>query len=115
MPDSPSIMTDCASSMARATRAMRVARLFSTPYRSTGHALCADPLGSGASLTEATAGEDEPGVPVAIGGQLGVSGVEWPDVVELYGFASMQAASNGLDGVRALGMWKRAHMVDDCR
>ena len=33
MPDSPSIMTDCASSRARATRAMRVARLFSTWVR----------------------------------------------------------------------------------
>ena len=50
MPDSPSIMMDCASSRVRATRAMRPAWLFST--------LGAYPFGSGASLAEAASGED---------------------------------------------------------
>ena len=65
MPDSPSIMMDCASGRVRATRAMRVAWRSSTPYRSTGQALSADPLSTCACLAEASAGEDEPGVPVA--------------------------------------------------
>ena len=41
-----------------------------------GFDLSANPLGASAGLSEATSGEDEPGVPVAVGWELGVAGVE---------------------------------------
>ena len=68
MPDSPSIMTIWASGRERATRA--------DSEGFAGFDLSANPLGASAGLSEATSGEDEPGVPVAVGWELGVAGVE---------------------------------------
>ena len=113
MPDSPWTMMDRASGRERATRAIRWAWRVSTPYRSTGQALSADPLGTGASLSEAASGEYEPGVPVAVGGQLGVAGVEGPEVVQPCGQTPGDAALNYLDGIRAEGMRESHQMVGD--
>ena len=77
--------------------------------------LRADPFGSGACLAESSARENEPGVPVFFGRDLGVAGAEGPIVHQLYKLAVPQAASDSLDGVRALGMWEGTHMVDDRR
>ena len=107
MPDSPWTMMERASGRERATRAMRSAwRVFD---------LSADPLGAGASFAEAASGENEPGVPVAVGGQLGVAGVEGPEVVQPCGQTPGDAGLNGLDGIRALGVRESHQMVGDLR
>ena len=115
MPDSPSIMMDWASGRVRATRAMRCAWRVSTPYRSTGQALSADPLGTCACLAEASAGENHPGVPVTFGWKLGVAGVEGPEVVQPCGQTPGDAGLNYLDGIRAEGMRESHQMVGDLR
>ena len=60
--------------------------------RGTGLYLITDPLGTCASLSEASAGEDEPGVPVPGWRQLGVAGVEGPVVRQLGCFPSGKVA-----------------------
>ena len=114
-PDSPSIMMDCASGSVRATRAIRCAWSSSTPYRSTGQALRADPFGTCAGLSESSACENEPGVPVFFGWELGVAGVEIPSVVEPGGLGFGKVAADGLDVGGTLGRWKRTQMIDDRR
>ena len=115
MPDSPSIMMDWASGRVRATRAIRCAWRVSTPYRSTGQALSADPLGAGASFAEAASGEYEPGVPVAFRWELGVAGVEGPSVSELGSFVFMffEDLLVGTDNSHTLRVRKAAHLVGD--
>ena len=114
-PDSPSIMMDCASGRERATRAIRCAWSSSTPYRSTGQALRTNPLGTCAGLSESAACENEPGVPVFFGWELGVAGVEIPSVVEPGGLGFGKVAADGLDVGGTLSRWKRTQMIDDRR
>ena len=65
--------------------------------------LCADPFGSGACLAESSACENEPGVPVFFGWDLGVAGAEGPVLHQLYKLAFPQATLNRLDGVGVVG------------
>ena len=104
---------DRASGRERATRAMRSAWRVSTPYRSTGQALSADPLGTGASFAEAASGENEPGVPVAFGWQLGLSGVQIPVVPEPGGLPFGKTALVGARGRAALVLGQRFNMGGD--
>ena len=77
--------------------------------------LRANPLGSGACLAKAAPGENEPGVPVAFGWELGVAGVEGPDVVQLDGQGVRKDTLNNLDGVRACRARQRHQIVGSCR
>ena len=113
MPDSPWTMMDSASGRVRATRAIRPAWRFSTPYRSTGQALSAYPLGTGACFTEASAGEDRPGLPVARRRKLGVAGVEGPDIVQLERFPSGKFLLISTDGGSAQLLLERQNMGGD--
>ena len=62
-----------------------------------GYAAClvilylgADPFGAGASLSETSSGEYEPGIPVAFGRHLGFAGVELPSVLQPEAFRFVQ-------------------------
>ena len=75
--------------------------------------LGADPLGARASLSESSSGENEPGVPVAIGRQLGVAGVERPVIRQPGDLPFRQALLVNLDGVVSLVVWKGPHLAGD--
>ena len=77
--------------------------------------LRANPLGAGACLAKAAPGEDEPGVPVAIGWELGVAGVQGPEIVQPDGLSSWERQEIGLECFLALGVGKRLHVGGDCR
>ena len=75
--------------------------------------LRANPLGTGASLTEASACEDHPGVPVAIGRELGVAGVEIPVVLEPSGLPCWKATLVGARGGATQVLGQRFNMGGD--
>ena len=75
--------------------------------------LIAYPLGACARLAESSSGENEPGVPVAIGGQLGLAGVQVPVVSEPRGLPCWKVAHVDARGGAALVLGQRFNMGCD--